>query len=424
MIGRSSAVLLLAVTPVLATLPVGAVTPTGALPAYASDLRATDADLAVRISDAPSRGVPGRQVVTATVVNRGPGRASGVTLRFAGRVDSEAVDPETVRFCAQRRSPAPAAAPAASAAPPVLAPSLTAEVNGACALPDLAPGRSYGLRSVLRGRVHTIGPVGEMTVVVRHAGADPSLADNSATTRLGFPGPAAYRLYTRSWDGPADPAGTVGAVPPGRTGDLRFEVGNAGRDPVNGFTVTIQLPRRVAFAEERPGCAYTRDRRGATCTYGDLPLVPAEADTDPTDRRYSALRFRHAFAVDRAAPARARLDDGLLRVEPMVTGYLPPPVTRLPADVTGLRARDFAAEDDLDRFVVFTAGSVGDGAGRGDPGGDPGGVATGDAGAASPDGLPVTGAPIGLLGAVGLGVAVAGLGLLLIGRWRARHPGR
>jgi hypothetical protein len=251
-----------------------------------------------------------------------------------------------------------------------------------------------------------------MTVVVGHAGADPALADNSATTRLDLPGPAAYRLYARSWDGPADQAGIVGAVPPGGGGDLRFEIGNPGPAPVNGFTVTIHLPRRVAFAESRPGCAYARDRRSATCTYGDLPMVPADSDADPGDRRYSALRFRHGFAVDRGAPPRTRLDDGLLRVEPVVTGYLPAPVTRLPADVTGLRAQDFGTARDRDGFAVYTGGSAGDGAGQGDQTD------------ALSGGLPVTGSPIGVLGVAGLGLAVAGGVLLLFARGRAGRPSR
>jgi hypothetical protein len=397
--GRAVSALLLAAVPV------------GVPAAYASVSPASrGADLAVRISGAPSRDVPGEQVVTATVVNRGPGTANDVTLRFTGRVDSEAVNPESLRLCA---APRPSASPTSSEPErPAVVPSLTAEVNGSCVLPDLAPGDSHGLRGVLSGRTNPLGPVGELTVAVGHAGSDPAPADNAATTRLGFPDPADYRLYARGWDGPADHAGTIGAVPPGGAGDLRFEIGNAGQSAVNGFTVTIELPHQVAFAERRPGCAYAWDRRSATCTYGDLPMVPADMDRDPDDRCYSALRFRHRFEVDRAAPARARLGDGLLRVAPMVTGYLPPPVTRLPADVTGLHAQNFGAERDHDRFVVITGPVTGDGGGAG-----PDGIA-------SPGRLPVTGAPIGVLGAAGLGLAAVGVALLLMARGRTGRSSR
>lgn len=382
------------------------VVPVGGPAAYAgSPADPASADLAVRVSGAPSAGASDEQVITATVTNRGPGAANGVTLRYAGQVDTEAVDPAAVRLCAVREPSAP------PLTDPAVAPSLTVAVAGSCALPDLAPGRSYGLRSRTLGAGRTLGPVGELTVVVGHAGADPAPADNSATTRLGLPDRTGYRLYARSWDGPADRGGTVGVVPPGGVGDLRFEIGNSGRVPVNGFTITIQLPHRVAFRESRPGCAYARDRRSATCTYGDLPIVPAEYDADPDDRSYSALRFRHGFAVDPAAPQRTRLDDGQLRVEPVVTGYLPGPVTRLPVDVTGLRARDYRSERDRDGFTVFTGASTD--------------FADADAdGDADGDGLPVTGGRIGMLGVAGLGLAVAGAVLLLLARVRAGRSSR
>lgn len=373
----------------------------GTLPAYGS----SPADLAVRISGEATSEVPGGHVLTATVVNRGPGRASGVQLRFSGQVDSEAMDPESLHFCRPRRSHTP----------PAVVPSLTADIHGTCPLPDLAPGHSHGLRSVVLGRANMLGTVGRMTVVVGHAGVDPAPADNSAATSLGAAESAAdsagHRLYVRGWDGPADPDGTIGAVPPGGVGDLRFEVGNSGDAPVNGLTVTIRLPQGVTFAGVQPGCGYARDRRSATCVYGDLPLLPADRDTDPDDRRYSALLFRHGFEVDSTAPTQTRLDDGLLRVEPMVTGYLPPPVTRLPADVTGTRARDFAAEADQDRFAIRTGASVGDGAGKGDS-------------AVSPDGLPVTGVSVGSVGLAGLGLAGAGAALLLLARRRGRRSTR
>lgn len=388
--GRAFAALLLAAAPAVAT------------PAYAD----APADLTVLLTGPASAAGAGPQVVTATVVNQGRGTANGVTLRYTGQVDSEAVDPATVRFCGSgRRDGRPEWA--SRSAPPAAVPSLTAPVWGSCPLPDLAPGHSHGLRSSVLGRANTHGEVGELTVEVGHAGTDPTPADNTATTRLRFADPVSYRLYARGWDGPVDQSGKVVAVPPGGTGDLQFEIGNSGDAPVNGFTVTIQLPRQAAFEGSRPGCAYARDRQSATCVYGDLPVMPARTDTDPADRSYSALRFRHRFSVDRAAPARARLDDGLLRVEPMVTGYLPPPVTRLPDGWTGLRARDFRDKDDWDRLVILTRSHAGDGAGLGDD--DTPGA-----------GLPVTGVRVGVLGLVGFGLAVLGAALVLIGR---RRPG-
>lgn len=383
--GWGSAVLLLAAAPVAAA------------PAYGS----SPADLTVRISGPTAREAHGEQVFTVTVVNRGPGRASGIRLRFTGRVDSEAVNPESLQFCAPDRE----------SAPPTVVPSLTVEINGSCPLPDLAPGRSHGLRSVMRAGADVLGTVGEVTVVAEHSGIDPAPNDNSATARLGFDSFTGYRLYARGAADSTDPDRPVEVVPPGGTGTLYFEVGNAGAAPVNGFTVTIRLPRRVAFAQNHPACAYAPDRRSATCTYRDLPLVPAGADTDSDDRSYSALQFRHRFEVDQTAPPRARLNDGVLRVEPLVTGYLPPPVARLPAGVTGLRARDFAELDGQDRLVVITGASVDDGSGAADPA------------AGSGDGLPITGAPIGIVGLAGLGLAAAGVVLLLLTRRRTRQCG-
>ena len=377
---------LLLAGPACAALLVAAVL-TVATPVFAAVPRPAAADLAVRLSGTTLTNEVQRKVATATVTNHGATTARGIRLRFTGRVDSEVVNPSSVAFC-----PPPADRPAPG--PSTSSPSLEVAVDGECDLADLAPGQSIRLTSTIVRSAHGIGPVGEVTVRISHAGPDPVPGNNSATAPIGFAEGAGPDLYARAWDGPVDRTGTVTPVLPGGSSDLRFEIGNQGAEAVSGMVVTIGLPAHVTFAETRPGCTYDAGRRNATCAHPELSLIPAQADRDPHDRSFSALRFRYLVRVSRSAPAPARLSGGRLDVVPLLAGQLPPTAV-LPDDVTGLVATDTDGTDDSDRFTVSTMAHDGAAAG-----------------------LPLTGLPTALLGGLGLGILVAGGGLVLVARQR------
>jgi hypothetical protein len=381
------------VGPACAALLIAGGLTVAAAPVFAAVPRPVPVDLAVRLSGTTLTNQVQQKVATATVTNQGATTARGVRLRFAGRVDSEVVNPSSVAFCPpSTTSPSPGA--------PTSAPSLEVEVGGECGLGDLAPGQSLRLTSTIVRSAHGTGPVGEVTVGISHAGPDPVPANNSATATIAFADGPAPDLYARAWDGPVDRTGELTPAVPGTSADLRFEIGNQGAEPVSGMVITVALPAHVTFAETRQECAYDADRQTATCTYPELSLIAAQADSNPYDRNYSALRFRYLLRVARSAPAPARLAGGQLSVVPLLAGQLPATVV-LPDDVTGLVAADADGTDDTDRFTVSTV------------------TDTGEAG-----GLPLTGPPTALLGGLGLAVLATGGGLLLLARQRRTGPAR
>nr|MDT0661362.1 hypothetical protein [Micromonospora sp. DSM 115978] len=366
-------------------------------PAYA----AGPADLAVEISGAALRGTDPDKAVVITVLNRGPSTARVVRLRLTGWIDSEVMNPATVRFCPTRDSEV------VPASGPTMVPSLQVPVTGSCALADLPAGRSATLRATPRTAANATGTVGNLTVSISHSGTDARPADNTASASLTLAGPADQDLYVRAWSVPAelaDPArrsggtgGGAGAVSPGGVGELRFEVGNRGEGLAGGMTVVVRLPDQVRFAETHPACVYGTGHRSATCTYVDLPLVPSVDDAVADDRVYSALRFSHLLRVADSAPAPARLDGGLLRVTPVSTGYVPgPEAVVLPGNSTGLRAEDYRSAGETARFEVL--------------------IEAADGGTA---GLPLTGRSPGWLAGLGLTIALLGL---LTARLARRRP--
>jgi hypothetical protein len=373
-------------------------------PAYATG----QVDLAVEIDGAALRGTDPDKAVVVTVVNRGTATARSVRLRLTGWVDSEVMNPASLRFCAA------GGAEAAPSPDSTAVPSLQVTIAGNCAVPDLPAGGSATLRATPRTAANATGTVGKLTLTVSHAAADARPADNTASVSLTLAGPAEQDLYVRAWSVPTEAAQAPGqtggagggavpvagatAVPPGGVGELRFEVGNRGAGLSGGMTVVVRLPDHVRFAETHPGCGYGTDHRSATCTYLDLPLVPSVDDADPGDRVYSALRFSHLLRVADSAPAPATLDGGLLRVTPVAAGYVPGlEAVALPGNSTGLRARDYGTAGEAARFEVLV--------GTAD---DPGAV-----------GLPLTGRSPGWL--AGLGLLTIVLGLLLT-RSSRRHP--
>ncbi|MFK3981573.1 hypothetical protein ACI2K4_14490 [Micromonospora sp. NPDC050397] len=382
LVGPACAALLLT-TALAVAGPVFAVPIRSAVPSAA-------VDLAVSLAGTTLTNQSRSQVATATVSNHGTTTARGLRLRFTGRVDGEVVNPGSVNFC-----PASATSPDPTS---TTAPSLDVPVGGECGLPDLAPGEVLRLTSRIVRSAHGTGQIGEVTVRVSHAGTDPVAGNDSVTAAIGFAEGAGPDLYARAWDGPADRTGTITPVLPGGSGDVRFEIGNRGAEPVSGMVVTVGLPEHVTFAGDSAGCAYDEGRRNATCTYPELSLVTVAADRHADDTSYSAFRFRHPVRISGSAPAPARLAGGRVEVEPLLAGQLPP-TSALPDGVSGLHATDTAGVDGSDRFTVSTVTRAGAAAG-----------------------LPSTGAPTGMLGGLGLGALLAGSALVLVARQRRLVP--
>jgi hypothetical protein len=245
------------------------------------------------------------------------------------------------------------------------------------------------------------GEAGTLTVKAAHQGTDGKPDNNSATADvvIGETGPD---LYAYAPDVPFDlkSGRVVGAVEPGGTAKLYYEVGNFGDVAVTGIKLTITLPKHATFAEVEPDCEYNSANSMATCTYEKLPIVPADDDTDENDDIFSAVQFYNVLKIAADAPAPSSLTGGQVHVEPIVAGEEVPnverrAVTALPRNATGTEAKDVDETDNTDEFVIHVAKSDGGGGG-----------------------LPVTGARAGLIGGVGLGALVLGGVLLLLARRR------
>ncbi|WP_329108718.1 DUF11 domain-containing protein [Micromonospora sp. NBC_01699] len=349
------------------------------------------ADLSVTVVGTTFDNSVDWKVATLTVTNLGPGTATDIRLRLTGWLDGEVVDLGTVSFC-----PGPGRPPLPSPPVPTIPPGDRLNPIGEeCELPDLPAGRSLKLDAKIVKWAPAAGRFGEYTATVRHASTDPVVANNTFKGELAGAGVAGPDLYARAWDVPTDTSGRAGAVVPGHRADLRFEIGNQGSSTADAVDVTVRLPDHVTFHGDQPGCRYDADRRVATCAYRGLSIVPADDDTSPDDREFSALRFRFAVRVAPDAPAPAHLQGGSVEVK-LVTAPAARNVSGLPEGVTGARAnQEVDPSDDSDRFTVFTAAADGDGGG-----------------------LPVTGASAALIGGVGAGVIILGVGLFHVSRRR------
>ncbi|GAB3156032.1 hypothetical protein GCM10027290_53180 [Micromonospora sonneratiae] len=357
---------------------------------------ASSSDLSVQLTGLQLNPSIRRKVITTTVTNHGPSTARGIVVKFSGWVDSETVDPGTVNFCRPpwidqqtRRAGSDPQNPR------------NADIGHQCKVPDLRAGQSVKLysRTLLWAGVH--GSIGELAAVVSHAGVDPVTTNNSAGGRIMMRGGRGVDLYARVSDVPTSAAGKVGAVVPGNSAELRYEIGNNGSLSARGLKVQIELPRHVTFAESRSDCVYDPAGRTATCVYRKLLLIPVQNDEKPGDDLHSAVRFTHRLRVSVDAPAPGYLAGGVLIAEPIDIESKPEVAasTVLPDGVTGLRGVDLDGSDNEDRFTVFT----------GRPGGAGGG-------------LPVTGAPAGLLGGIGLASVLVGGALVLATRRRRQPP--
>jgi len=341
---------------------------------------AGSADLAVQISGNVVNK-SGHKATVITVTNHGPGTASGIILDLSEtRVDSEAIDGGSVNFCETLPGTMP---PYERPSPDPEFPNRGYDipVAGECALDDLSAGRSIRLETRVR-MWSSAGPrVGDIRAVVSHDGTDPMPENDSAAVPL-ITVRDTTDVYVRVWDVPYQPDGGSGAVVPGQTATLRYEVGNPGTGPVTGITVTLRLPENVVF--EAGGCRYTAGRMEATCAYPDLRLVPKVAETERVDDAPAAVIVTHRVRVLAKAPAPAVLAGGSVEVS-----------------LTGATASDVDSSDNRDRLTVFT---------RLAGGGD--------------EGLPVTGPSARMLAGLGSAAVLAGaVMVVLAARRRSAPPG-
>ncbi|MDG4794763.1 hypothetical protein [Micromonospora sp. WMMD1082] len=201
----------------------------------------------------------------------------------------------------------------------------------------------------------------------------------------------------------------AGALHPGDTGAVRYQIVNQGRRAVSGVTVTVRLPEGVTFTRPPQECVIDADGRSAVCTYAALALVPVGQDTDPNDSVHSAVELHNLVTVPAGITAPVTLAGGIVQVEGLTEGVgtrSGPERTVLPANAVAVPAADVDASDNQDGFAVVVA-ATGSGGGD-DDGGDGGG-----------GGLPVTGPQAGLIAGAGLTMVAAGIVLLLARRRRS-----
>jgi hypothetical protein len=345
------------------------------------------ADLAVAVAGTTVAAGASGKAANVTVTNHGPGRATGVTIRF----DLADLDPEKARFSV-----------------PEDGPCRTERSFVSCDVIDIAADQAVDLE-VRFTSLGGGGAAGSITATVGHPGIDDRPGNNAVVTPVVIGG-AGPDLYVYAPDVPVDPdSGKASRVKPGRTAKLRYAVGNHGDVAVGGVRLRITLPKHVTFARNEPGCTYAAGRTAATCTYEDMPIVAADADASDTDQVFSLVEFYNTIKVAKGAPAPAALTGGEIAVESISTlGSTPdagPPglggraTAVLPAHAEGGSARDVDASDNTDEFVVYVARR-----------------------AAAGDSLPITGAPAAAVGWLGLAVTLTGVVLLLAARRRTPRP--
>lgn len=195
----------------------------------------------------------------------------------------------------------------------------------------------------------------------------------------------------------------VGDLYAGDTAQLVYLVANQGDQMSAGLKIAIKLPKGVTFTEVERDCSYNAANTEAVCTYGNLPLIPADEDTGENDKQYSAVEFYHLLSVDAGVKAGA-LTGGSVTVDPIAVQPAAKAATKearnLPANAVGAAAEDVDASDNTDGYAVIVAAKGGTGGGDGD------------------GGLPVTGPQAGLIGGVGVAVLLAGGAMFLIARRR------
>jgi hypothetical protein len=184
-------------------------------------------------------------------------------------------------------------------------------------------------------------------------------------------------------------------IPPGGSSFVFGSFANHGDYDVRGVKVTVKLPKYVAFTQEQ-ACAYSADKRTATCITEDVAVLPWDFYDDGNADSSFGVYLSVKVAKDAKGPvslAGGTVTATALSVrEPTLSRSRVAPA-ELPDFARKLTAAELAkldvdASDNTDGFAVLVAGPAG-----GTGGGDGGPI------------LPVTGpvaASIGAAGAVAL----------------------
>jgi LPXTG-motif cell wall-anchored protein len=346
-----------------------------ALPASAAD---PSSDLAVSFTGTTlSANTNGKQS-KVTITTNGPDKPTGLALT----VDFSALDDSKVAFDSDGCT--------------------VASKVATCPIPDDAvppAGGKLDLPIALVRQPGASGAAGSLTIAVSSALADPMVSNNVITlpVSVGDPGAdlltVAYDVYKVPGPEQTDPE----PVPPGESSVLFGFVENQGDLTAKGVKIVVNLPEHVTFADEEPDCTYSADNRVATCLY-EVDLTPKSFNID-----FSTLAIFWPVTVAADAPGPVALTDGLVTAD--AAAVAPPEVPEVralpknlkwssPDKVEGVDVDD---TDNSDAFTVFVGAPAGHGA---------------------PGGLPETGSKTGLIAAVGGGVVILGVGLVLLTRRR------
>ncbi|MFF0371741.1 hypothetical protein [Micromonospora sp. NPDC005087] len=287
-------------------------------------------------------------------------------------------------------------------------------------LPDQLPGPGETVELPVTATVQTKEPLeGRIKVTVDVRPDDTNPADNTKwfpievvdhpEADLSVVAPDVTQSVRIGAGGSIEPTGTLN---PGETGAVRYTIANQGLKPVSGVKVELRLPEGVTFTKPLDECVLGDARRSAVCTYDELTLIPADQDTDPNDKRHSAVELYNLVTVSASVTAPATLRDGKVHVEGLGdqrSDGSDAARTELPANAVAVRATDVDDSDNQDGFAVVLAANS-SGGGDGGDGGDDGGSDGGGGG------LPITGPQTGLTFGIGLVMLAGGAVLLLLTR--------
>jgi uncharacterized repeat protein (TIGR01451 family) len=211
------------------------------------------ADLAVSASASPEHpqaGVPGALTYTVTVLNKGPGDASLLTL----------VDALPEQFT-----------PTAVNAPGFTCNSPGAGGNLRCLRPTLTAAEGPVTITVTGTVAANAGGTTLLNSArVRAETLDPENENNQASTTTLPDGAVDLELVTQ---------GPPARVPVGEDGTFTFTTKNNGPADAGPATVSDKLPTGLEFVSASPDCSYSSAEREATCTVATLPSGQQQVST-------------------------------------------------------------------------------------------------------------------------------------------------
>jgi hypothetical protein len=369
---------------------------TGAVVALAGPAQAAEpsADVAVTVSSTKlAVGAPGK-VLRVDVANNGPDVAADTVLT----IDLSGLDTEKVVADLSGLGDV----------------CQLAKTSATCELGDGKAGETLDFPIQLNRVTDEVGPAGTLTVEVTSTTKDPNPANNKSTAEIEVADSGvdltvdADDVYKVDANGDA----TTDPVPPGEASILNTFIVNQGDTATNGLKFSVALPEHVSLLADGDYdiCAYSSDRRTATCEIEGYSLVPVD-QADPAHGVYAAIEVPFLVGVAADAPGPISPRGTFSASAPAEVSPAAQTLTKaeLPAGVKGLttkagqdEVKDVDPGDNTDDFTVFIGAPASTGGGGGGEGG----------------GLPVTGIQVGLIGGIGGAVLVAGAMLFVIARRR------